>query len=102
MEKAQTCRKSVVKKRGSKRAPRLSREEIAETMKAVVAARNRIHVIAYKGRWGVLRAGAKRMSKVHLDKQRAINHAKRLARRKKATKILNHDKDGKPQEYIQS
>lgn len=102
MTKAQTSRKKVLKTIDRKRSPRLSREEIAEAMKSVATARNRIHVIAYEGKWGVLRAGSKRMSKVKMDKRRAIAYARRLAKKKAGTSIVIHKEDGSPEKYLQT
>jgi len=103
MGKAEPSKKTVSKKNGLKGSMvSWPREEIAETMKSVIASRKGIHVIAYGENWGVLREGAKRLSKIHSNKQTAVAYAKRLAQKDADAEVIIHKKDGSPQEYFQS
>lgn len=76
------------------------RERIAEAMRTFKASKKRLHVISYGNRWGILREGAKRASKICIDKSSAVFFARRLAQKETGASIIIHKRDGSPEEYI--
>ncbi len=75
-------------------------ESIAEAMRSFKASKKRLHVISYGNRWGILREGAKRASKICVDKPSAVYFARRLAQKERGASIIIHKRDGSPEEYI--
>jgi hypothetical protein len=81
----------------------LEREGLFEAMKAVFDAKKGkdiYHVISRSGRWGVLREGNRKMYKIYDDKQAAVDHAKRLARKSAKWEVVVHKKDASLDQLI--
>lgn len=100
MDKRKSVRKSVIKKKkDSKESSKLTAKQIEKFKNSIVNSRNRIHVIAESGKWGVLREGAKRLSKIHKDRMKAIAYAKKMASKHYFITYI-HREDGSIEETI--
>lgn len=79
------------------------REGLLEAMRAVFEAKKGkdiYHVISRGRRWGVLREGNRRMYKIYDEKQAAVDHAKRLARKSSKWEVVVHKKDASLDQLI--
>lgn len=76
------------------------RKKIAEDMSSFAPSKKRIHIISYGDRWGILREGAKRLSKICSDKTTAVVYAKRIAQKETGSSVIIHKRDGSPERYI--
>ena len=97
MSKASTNKKVVSRKRRSEQS---IQEKIAEAMQNFKASRKRIHIISYGNRWGILREGARRLTRIFSDKTTAVSYAKKLAQRDTGSSVIIHKKNGNPEESL--
>jgi len=97
MGKASTNKEAVLKKG---RSEQLIQEKIAEAMQNFKTSRKRIHIISYGDRWGILREGARRLTRIFNDKTTAVSYAKKLAQKDTEASVIIHKRDGNPEESL--
>lgn len=57
--------------------------------KASVEGKNTVHVISSRGRWRVIRRGARKARRVFLDKDQAVAYAREFARRLQSELVVH-------------
>jgi hypothetical protein len=67
-------------------------------MRNYVPNRSHIHLIPERGRWVILREGARRASKIVASKAAAVSAAEALARRDRSGELIIHRRDGSLEE----
>lgn len=67
---------------------------VKEKMRSIGLKSNHLHVLSYKNEWAIKSAGLGRVDKIFPNKVDAITNARLIAKKRHASNIIIHRKDG--------